>query len=114
MLRGLSLLLVSCLAVVAADFEGLCRIIKGEHIDAPASGNRSTSSSNGTTITVIGSTSQSLSSVNGKAVVAVSGAAMLHLTFPNGEIASVETSADADRIEVAIDGPDAISCKRAV
>lgn len=99
---------------VATDFEGLCRITRGEHIDAPTSGNRSTSSSNGTTITVIGSKSQSLSSVNGKAVVTVSGAAMLHLTFPNGEIVSVETRPDIDRIEIAIDGPDAITCKSAI
>ena len=50
--------------LVANDFEGLCRITRGEHIDAPASGNRSTSSSNGTTITVIGSRSQSLSLIH--------------------------------------------------
>jgi hypothetical protein len=99
---------------VAADFDGLCRITKGRHVDAPASGNSSTSRSNGTTITVLGSASQSLSSRNGKAVVTVTSAAVLHLTFPDGELVSVETSPEADRIEIIIDGPDAIICTEAV
>lgn len=98
-------------ALVATDFEEICRITKDIHVDAPASGNRSTSSSNGTMITVLGSRSQSLSSVNGKAVVTVTGAAVLHLTFPNGDIASVETNASAEKVEITIDDPDAISCE---
>lgn len=99
---------------VATDFDGLCRITKGSHVNAPASGNSSTSRSNGTTITVLGSASQSLSSRNGKAVVTVTSAAVLHLTFPDGELVSVETSREADRIEIIIDGPDAIICTKAV
>jgi len=98
-------------AYLASDFEGLCKITKGAHVDAPESGNRSTSSSNGTTISVLGSRSQSISSVNGKAVIAVTGAAVLHLTFPNGDLASIETNASADKVEITVGGPDAISCK---
>lgn len=100
--------------IYTSDFEGLCRITKGEHVKAPESGNRSTSSSNGTTITVIGSKSQSLSSQNGKAAITVTGAAFIHLTFPDGALVSVETSGDVEKITVTIDGPDAISCKSEV
>lgn len=98
-------------ASMTDQIEGLCRITRGKHVEAPAQGNRSTSSSNGMTLTVLGSRSQSVSSVNGKAVVTVTGAAMLHLTFPDGELVSVETSTEADLIEITIDGPDAISCE---
>jgi len=101
--------------IVANDFDGLlCRITRGEHVDAAESGNRSTSSSNGTTITVIGSKSQSLFSQNGKAAITVTRAAVIHLTFPDGELVSVETSSDVEKITVTIDGPDAISCKSEV
>jgi|GEM_PF-3770068 len=134
MLRGAVLLIGACFAVascnaqqgsapevsieegvaMAENFDGLCKITRGEHIEAPESGNRSTSSSNGTTITVIGSKSQSLSSQNGKAAITVTRAALIHLTFPDGELVSVETSSDVEKITVTIDGPDAITCKSEV
>lgn len=100
--------------IVTSAFEGLCRLTRDVHVPAPAGGNRSSSRSNGTTITVLGSTSQSLSSVNGNAVVIVSGASVLHLTFPGGELVSVETAASPERIEITITGPDAITCRTAV
>ena len=95
------------------NFEGLCRLTKDKHIEAPASGNRSTSSSNGTSITILGSKSQSISSYNGKALVMVSGAAVLHLEFPGGELVSVETHPSADKVKITINGPDAITCEAA-
>lgn len=98
-------------SIVTEAFEGLCRITHGTHVPGPDGGNRSTSSSNGTTITVMGSRSQSLSSIDGKATITVSGAAVLHLTFPGGEIASVETSPEAELVKVFISGPDGIACE---
>lgn len=95
------------------EFEGLCRITLDVHIEAPAGGNRSTVNSNGTKITVLGSRSQSLSTVNGKAEITVTGASVLHLNFPDGELASVETQTGPGRITVTIDGPSAISCRQA-
>ncbi|MEO0882336.1 MAG: hypothetical protein AAFY34_06345 [Pseudomonadota bacterium] len=92
----------------------LCAITKGEHIDAPTGGNKSTSSSNGVTISVMGSRSQSLSSRDGKAEVTVTGAATLHLTFPGDEKVTVQVNADADLVRITIGGADAITCQAVV
>ncbi|MEO1406158.1 MAG: hypothetical protein AAFV54_06665 [Pseudomonadota bacterium] len=92
----------------------LCTIMKGDHLDAPDGGNVSTTSSNGVTISVMGSRSQSVSSAGGLSEITVSGAATLHLTFPDGEKTTVQTSAGADLVRITIDGPDAITCEAVI
>ena len=99
--------------LVETDFEGLCRITPDVHVPAPEGGNRSTSSANGVTISVLGSRSQSMKTVNGQSVITVSGAAVVHVTFSDGKKVSVETNASEDRVEIAINGPDDITCQSA-
>lgn len=98
-------------ARVETDFEGVCRLTSDVHVPAPEGGNRSTTSANGVTISVLGSRSQSMKTVNGQSVVTVSGAAIVHVTFPGGKKVSVETRQTEERVEIAINGPDDITCK---
>ena len=95
----------------AAVATQLCTITRGEHVPAASGGNAATSSSNGVTISVMGSRSQSISSRNGAAEVTVTGAATLHLTFPGDEKATVQVSQDADLVRVSINGLEDISCE---
>ena len=90
---------------------GLCEIIRGEHVAAPAGGNRSVVSSNGVTIGVFGSRSTSTATRNGVGTVTVSAPATLHLTFADGTIATVSVAGEGSRVEVAIGGPDDITCR---
>lgn len=94
-----------------AAVAGLCEIIRGEHVEAPAGGNRSVVSSNGVTIGVFGSRSTSTATRNGIGTVTVSAPATLHLTFADGAIASVMVGGEGARVEIAIGGPDDITCR---
>ncbi|MEM6900941.1 MAG: hypothetical protein AAF583_14375 [Pseudomonadota bacterium] len=98
-------------AVVAVE---LCTIMRGEHIDAPSGGNQSTSSSNGVTISVMGSKSQSISTRDGKAEVTVTGAAVVNLTFPDDEKVGIQINPDAELVRLTIDGSNSINCQAVV